>query len=222
MVYIIGDTHIPNDFRKLEKINDPRIQYVIVTGDFGLIWEREGNELETYYKDILNKKSFTTLFVRGNHENHSRLQKLPKVDMFGARVAKISDKIFQLLDGRIYTIEGNTFFTLGGAESTDKIYRVPYVTWWPEEIPSHLVYKQSLNILESHNNKVDYIISHTAPTTIIKEILQENPLRFNDYTAEMLEEIKNRVSFKKWFFGHFHEDLEIDNFICTMEKGHLI
>jgi predicted phosphodiesterase len=91
MIYIIGDTHIPIDFKKLEEINDPQIQYVIVAGDFGLLWKGVEDEEEILYKNVLERKNFITLFVKGNHENHFRLQKLPKVNMFGAPVAQISD-----------------------------------------------------------------------------------------------------------------------------------
>jgi hypothetical protein len=83
-------------------------------------------------------------------------------------------------------------------------------------------YLESLRNLSRFNYEIDYVISHTAPVSIVKRIINEDSSRIKDSTTEMLEEIKNRISFKKWFFGHFHEDLEIGDFICTMEKGHYI
>lgn len=45
--------------------------YVIICGDFGGVWD-EG-KMETVLLDWLDSKSFTTLFVDGNHENFDRL-----------------------------------------------------------------------------------------------------------------------------------------------------
>ena len=52
--------------------------YVIICGDFGGVWskDKESNE-ETMLMDWLDCKSYTTLFVDGNHENFDRLKKYP-------------------------------------------------------------------------------------------------------------------------------------------------
>ena len=35
-------------------------------------------------------------------------------------------------------------------------------------------------------------------------------MQFFDIEYNDFDEVNNRTSFKKWFFGHWHDDLEID------------
>lgn len=46
--------------------------------------------------------------------------------MYGAKVLKVSDNVFYLKRGEIYTIEDKLFLVLGGALSDDKKYRIPH------------------------------------------------------------------------------------------------
>jgi len=77
MIYITGDTHIPIDIQKLNTKNFPeqyqmsKDDYLIICGDFGGIWNKSAEEL--YWLKWLNNKSFTTLFIDGNHENFDLL-----------------------------------------------------------------------------------------------------------------------------------------------------
>ena len=77
MIFITGDTHGWKDLDKLKKFNF-KIQdeltkedYVIILGDFGLLWNN--SEEERYWLDWLDSRNFTTLFVDGNHENFNLL-----------------------------------------------------------------------------------------------------------------------------------------------------
>ena len=81
MIYLTGDTHIPLDVSKLNAKNFPEQKnltcqdYVIVLGDFGLLWHK--NKTYKYWLDILSKKNFTLLWLDGNHENHEWINSLP-------------------------------------------------------------------------------------------------------------------------------------------------
>ncbi|MHB7978965.1 hypothetical protein CF067_00725 [Clostridium sporogenes] len=66
--------------------------------------------------------------------------------------------------------------------------------------------------LEKHNNKMDYIMTHTCSSSTLKDItevygFQPKP---EDAVNKYLEIIEGKVKFRKWYFGHFHEDIEID------------
>ncbi len=115
---------------------------------------------------------------------------------------------------------------MGGAESIDKVYRTEGSTWWREEIPSYIQFENGLIELEKNKNKVDYILTHTCPQSIIKEMVKYEyitDLKLNDPTAIYLEEIKKKVKFKHWYFGHFHLDINIKKkFNCLYEKLILI
>ena len=73
MIYITGDIH-GNPIRFStpyfpEQKEMTKNDYVIICGDFGLVWDYKGeSHQEKYLLDWLNEKPFTTLFLDGNHE----------------------------------------------------------------------------------------------------------------------------------------------------------
>ena len=56
---------------------------------------------------------------------------------------------------------------MGGATSHDKWCRKEHISWWKEEVPSAKMMEHGLDNLEKNNNKVDYILTHCAPTSIM-------------------------------------------------------
>ena len=175
MIYITGDTHCPEDIHRLntsgfpEQKNLTKNDYVIICGDFGGVWYPEDSKYhkeDLYWQKWLREKPFTTLFVDGNHENHYLLSQLPEVEMFGGTIGKVCDSVYHLKRGQIYTIDGKKFFCFGGAKSIDKEWRVEGLSWWPEEMPSKAEMDYGLVTLEKHDFKVDYILSHCAPSSI--------------------------------------------------------
>lgn len=228
MILLTGDLHGDIDISKLGTKKFPfgrnlcKDDFIIVTGDFGLVWSNdEENRKEQYWIDWLNDKPWTTLFVDGNHENFERLKRIPTASFLGGTVGVVSDSIFHLRRGEIYTINNKSFFTFGGAQSTDKEQRRIFIDWWPDEVPSYSEMDYGLSRLEDRGNSVDYIITHTAPIRIVRAILEVEGYsiiedefalaRTNDATSRFLSEIEKTVSFKKWFFGHMHEDVVVED-----------
>lgn len=214
MFYITGDTHGSYDIHKLSKpsLNKNSItltsnDYLIICGDFGLVWNNSLDE--NYWLDWLNEKPCTTLFVDGNHENHNLLNQMQPILWNGGFIHQIRSKVMHLMRGQIFTIDGTTFFTMGGATSVDKQFRNPYKSWWEEEMPSMKEYKTANKNLEKANFKVDYILTHTAPTSIVNQIIPE--IKSPDKLTNYLENIKENVNYKHWYFGHFHIDKDIDD-----------
>lgn len=226
MILISGDTHWPKD---IEKLQDNKIanefsrlpDYLLIAGDFGLIWMPSPSGNEQAWVKELDSKPYETLVVLGNHENFERIYQLPMVDKFGAKVYKYSKKVFILQHGNIYNIEGKNFFVFGGALSIDKHLRQEGISWWKEEIPSYADFKRASLALEENKDKIDYVITHTFPTSIVEKI--------NDLTSFSLSNLKDPTCFmldalkeiildfetlpKTWFGGHFHFDQEFE------EKG---
>lgn len=227
MVYIFGDTHVPHDISKLNTTNFPQQKemtkndYVIIAGDFGLIWKND--ELYRYWKKWFNNKSFTTLFVDGNHENFEWLYQFPVIKKFGGRVGRISKSIYHLKRGEVYNILGRKFFIFGGGESIDKHGRTNRVSWWKEEMPNYQEMAYGLNQLAKVDYNVDYIITHTCPVSILSSLVtskKETPLE--NFLEHINEEFKKRNVDFKWYFGHFHQDKVIGNYTCCYDKYHLI
>lgn len=211
MFYITGDTHGSIDIRKLNKSNfdDAHLtknDFLIICGDFGLVWDNSPEE--QFWLNWLNEKNYTTLFIDGNHENHSLLNSYPVEIWNGGKIHKIRDSVFHLMRGQVFTINNHTFFTMGGAASVDKNWRTPGISWWPEEMPSEEEYREAILNLYNYENEVDYIITHTAPTSIVNQLIPE--IKPPDRLTDFLEDFKKTVKYKHWYFGHFHDDQDTD------------
>jgi len=217
MIYLFGDTHGEMEMAKLCSRYFPegktltKDDYVIVLGDFGLIFDDPQSSSEKYWLEQLEKKPFTTLFVDGNHENHPKINELETVQMFGSDVGKVNDSVFHLRRGRTYTIDNKKILTIGGAYSIDRPYRVKDKSWWPGELLS----TEEMDRIDNITGDFDYVLTHTAPNTIIRE-LGFSPVVCN--VAETLELLKDRITFKHWYFGHFHLDKELDKYTCVYKN----
>ena len=142
MIYITGDIHGRVDISKLNSKNFKegktltKDDYVIICGDFGLVWGLGFEKEDHYFQKWLNEKPWTTLFIDGNHENFDLLNSYKKEQWHGGYVHKISDSIIHLMRGEIYNIDNLRVFTFGGGASHDIKYREEGKTWWKEELPS--------------------------------------------------------------------------------------
>ena len=229
--WITGDTH--GSFERFSYNNFPegktltKDDYVIILGDFGLIWDLQESRNEVYWKKWLTEKPWTTLFVDGNHEHFPRLYELPTVDKFDGVVGQYSDSIFHLKRGEVYTINGKTFFVMGGAYSVDKAMRTNHISWWKEEIPSHAEMEHGLATLEKHGNKVDYVLSHTSTHDAISTILTQTKCgifdntsdKIKDSTVDYLTHVESIIEYEEFYFGHMHPDypFRYKKYICLYE-----
>lgn len=186
--------------------------YVIVLGDFGLLWSGYQDSEEKYLTKWYNEKPWTTIFLGGNHENYDRLEALEEVPMFGDVVGKVSDSIFFLKTGHIYTIQKRTFLVIGGAQSVDRGRRTPGISWWPQELISFEQQEEIFSVIEKRSD-FDFVLTHTCPTEIFEKMRER--YKSSDPTMKILQEVLERITFKEWFFGHFHFDGRIDDkFSC--------
>ena len=203
-LWITGDTHgFYNEF--MTRIAEHGVRegdQIIVCGDFGFVFDHPDN-IASLFK--LKKEPFMFYFADGNHEGFDRLAQYPEEDWQGGRVHRVADNILHLMRGNIFDIEGQSFFCMGGAYSHDKMYRTEGRTWFKEELPSQEEYDLADKNLAARGMKVDNIVTHTAPFTVIQA------LRFSLYDQEFLldsylDRIRETVEFGHWYFGHFHTD----------------
>lgn len=209
-VFITGDTHGPSEIGRLAKTFGTgggldKEDYLIVCGDFGLVWADRSEY--NYWLRWLNRKPFTTLFVDGNHENFDMLDALPEERWHGGSVHRVNDSVLHLMRGQVFDIAGRSFFCLGGARSVDKARRVPHKSWWSQEIPSVEERSAAWAALESCGWKVDYVLTHCAASNVQYRL---NPTYENDDLTRFLFEMERRLDYRRWFFGHYHEDRDID------------
>ena len=229
-IWLTGDTHGKIDINKLSYENwkesknfkkDENI--LIILGDFGLLWKNIPDNEEKYWLKWLSNKPWITLFVDGNHENYFRLKQLKEIEMFGSKVGKVTDSIFHLRRGNIYCINNNYFFVMGGASSMDKQYRIEGLSWWKEELPNYREMKYGLDNLKKYNNEVDYILSHTGPQSIINKIDGIPYIYPGDSLTKYFDNLKDNINFKRWYFGHMHENINIDSkYFCIFDNIQLL
>lgn len=243
-IYITGDIHGNIDrfgpFSFPEQETMTRDDFVIVLGDFGVIWNPHGDRREREILQELRKKPFTLLFIDGNHECFDRFysDEFLTVDFCGGKAQMITENVYHLLRGEIYDLHGSSFFCFGGAASHDikdgileigdsrikewardpnKQCRINHVSWYKEEIPSEEEMEYGFKNLERHNYKVDYILTHSP---------SEHHLSYfwgcedaNNALTEYLGMIQNITTYKKWYFGHLHLNEELDSRnICLYRK----
>ena len=73
-------------------------------------------------------------------------------------------------------------------------------------MPEQMEMERGWAMLEDEGYKVDFIFSHDCPSSDKFFVLRENcPDELNKY----LEQVKQKVDYKKWFFGHYHENMMI-------------
>ena len=220
MIFITGDLHGHVDKSKLNTQSFPQQKeltkddFVIIAGDFGGIWDESRSE--NWLLRWLEKKRFTTLFVDGNHENFDLLNSYPVTAWKGGNVHEVRPGILHLMRGQVFQIEGMKFFTFGGADSIDKHYRKEGVSWWPQERPAEEEFDEGMNNLAKHNYSVDYVISHTAPLNIAEQ-LTACSTRLDPVTI-MLSVFQEKISFKRWYFGHFHKDTTLGNYTALYQE----
>lgn len=173
MIYVVGDIHGELEIEKLSKewlaskgVDPNEGDYVVVAGDFGLIWGPEPSDSERRWLDWIDAMPWTTLFVDGNHENFDRLNAYPTERWQGGMVHRVSRKVLHLMRGNVYEICGKKLFAFGGATSHDRALRKEGVSWWPQEMPSEDELAHAEAALANHDNRVDYIVTHCAPTLV--------------------------------------------------------
>jgi hypothetical protein len=240
MIFITGDIHgnpvrfsTDNFYEQKEFSGNKDDNFVIICGDFGLVWNcTEENKTEKYWLDWLESKPFTTCFVDGNHENFDRLDAYPVEEWNGGKVHKIRPHVIHLMRGQVFEIEDKKFFTFGGASSHDisdgildpfedrelikewrndwsKMFRVNHVSWWERELPSEEEMQEGIENLNKYNNKVDYIISHSPSASVIA--LLGKGLYEQDKLTKYLEEIRCNTEYKRMYSGHMHVDRAVND-----------
>lgn len=160
-IFVTGDTHGPDKLslhsvdgfvNRLNMMSFPeqkemtKDDFVVILGDFGGVWNYTGETKEEKHNlDWLESRSFTTLFIPGNHENYDCLTGLsdktlidswmfknlnqkvkkqilngyPQKAWHGGVVRVIRPSVLMLERGYVFEIDGCKCFAFGGARSHD-------------------------------------------------------------------------------------------------------
>ncbi len=179
---------------------------LIICGDCGIIW----NEKE----DSLVLKSYENIwpgiiaFIDGNHENFALLNTIPVSNWKGGKVHRIGNRIFHLMRGQVYIIEGKKIFTMGGNESRDRERRIENVDWWAQEKINEQDIGEARRNLARNGNEIDIVITHCAHVRALLEM--DNYSQFNAFAINkssiLISKLLENTKIGKWYTGHYHID----------------
>lgn len=216
---ITGDTH----GKILERINhinqeqySPKETALIILGDAGFNFYL--NKTDWKLKRNTNNTGYTIYCVRGNHEERPENLNIPLVydkEVNGLVYCEEEfPNIKYFVDGGSYNIKGYSVLTIGGAYSVDKWHRIgdkdsktTWTGWFKDE---QLTYNERQKITKQVKNKsYDFVLTHTCPyswrpTDLFLSFVDATTI---GPTMELwLEELKNKINYNIWLFGHFHAD----------------
>lgn len=226
-VFLVGDIHgelerLTNFIDRFE-LDKEKDNTIIVLGDMGLYWRKDKRDADAFLKFYESYHYKTHIFfIDGNHENFDLLDNLPYKE--GTNFKKCSDYIHYIPRGTVFQLyignELKTFLACGGADSIDKFRRTPHLSWWKQE----QITKEDIDlcIKNAETRHIDYVLTHCCPRSIFEEnkvyliTLGGVDQSSVDHTSEdRLEELKQKIDFDKWYFGHYHIDKQLDDkFTC--------
>lgn len=223
--------------------------YLIVLGDVGLIFDARPTIRERMIIEKISRKNYSFVFISGNHDNEERLDQKPVDEWNGGNAHIIkkrkdgSPAIIHLMRGQSYNIEGKSFFSFGGAAcheknlivldrksssySVDKrkldkngsFYRIEGVDYWSRCLASEEELSEGIRQI-CKVGSVDYVLTHCAPTQI-QTMIYNGDDTWTDVQTEYLQTILDtpNFSFKRWFFGHYHQNQEYEEgaFQCVYD-----
>lgn len=217
MIYITGDTH--GNFEHIEsfckRMNTSSDDILIILGDAGINFY--GEEYDRRKKIYLNSFPITLFCIHGNHEQRPYTISSYKEKEWHEGIVYYEEEFPSILfakDGEIFDFDGKKSIVLGGAYSIDKYFRLLRgYPWWSDEQPSMEIKQYAEQRLEEHNWKIDIVLSHTGPLKFEpREMFLEgiDQSRVDKSTEIWLDYIENKLSYKKWYFGHYHTEKKID------------
>ena len=225
MIYITGDTH--GSFRRVRefcaKINTTKDDILIILGDAGINYNGLVNDYGLKRK--LAQLPITLFCIHGNHELRPQSLHTYEEKMFCGAVAYMEEEFPNLVfgkDGEVYQFDGHQCLVIGGAYSVDKHYRLAMgYKWFSDEQPSSEIKAYVQKQLEYLDYKVDVVLTHTTPYNYMpREMFLSgvNQAKVDNSTELWLQEIENKLTYKKWYCGHFHTEKKIDKIEIKFEN----
>lgn len=225
MIYITGDTH--GRFERVEafcnRFQTSREDVLIILGDAGINFR--GAVYDEYKKDFLSMLPITIFAIHGNHEMRPYTIGTYKEKLWHGGTVYYEEKYPDILfakDGEIFELAGKQTIVIGGAYSVDKQIRIVHGWgWWADEQPSEEIKSYVEQQLDEVGWKIDVVLSHTTPlkyqpVEVFLDGLDQS--RVDKSTEIWLEKIEEKLSYEKWYCGHFHTEKKIDHLEIMFEN----
>ena len=189
---------------------NPKETAIIILGDSGLNFFLNG--IEANWKAAMATKECYIYCVRGNHEERPENLKFENIYDENVKgnvyIDSVNSKIRYFQDGGEYNINNHSILTIGGAYSIDKNYRL--IMGYPYFKDELLTIEEMQNIEEKVKGKYfDFVLTHTCPLSLEPKHLflsGYNQILIDKSMEEWLDKIKEQITYKEWYCGHFHSD----------------
>lgn len=200
-IALIGDTHGVVEaaqavLNELEKV--PQVKTAIQVGDLGFYsgtiprWQRLRTSKDFYW-------------IPGNHEDHDRLPH------DRTEVVEMWPHFYFIPNGTVLELDGRKIAFVGGASSVDKEIRIRQrMDWSPKEVITEAQMARLDNV-----GKVDMLVTHCPPQSVIESNFDRNTLRYfdlpttwTDPCAVMIENLWNRLGNPPLYCGHMHKKVQ--------------
>ncbi len=222
---ITGDTH-----RRFERLVNFSKKYgtiegdtMIILGDAGINFY--GGYKDKRFKDYVSGLGIKLFCIHGNHEMRPESTGLYKEKEWNGGIIFVEEEYPNLMfakDGEIFDIDGYKTIVTGGAYSVDKFYRLEMgYQWFADEQPTEETKAHVEQQLDKVNWNVDVVLSHTVPyqyRPVDLFIRGLDQLTVDSSTEKWLSDIESRITYKKWYAGHYHCDRDVDDLKIMYRK----
>ena len=220
-IFITGDQHgtIDNISYLNSKKQLSENDLVISLGDFGVpYWsakKKTKNDLSTF--ELFDSFHTNYAIIQGNHSKRFENVKWFRQNNFCGGNSFYYPKYpnFHFLqNGQVYNINGMSFLVMGGGYSVDKYIRLARGWTWEPEEKLNDEEKLAIRNLISETMNFDFVLTHVAPLELQPKFLFLSAVDQSTVETdeeEFLSEVRSKINYKAWFFGHYHGDYIIGN-----------
>lgn len=211
-VLLLGDVHGDRRFldRAITAAKDAECGAVLQLGDFGywpnhrsylddegsIVMIRKGDTVIGMTEElphVVDDYDFPVYFIDGNHEYH------PGLLEFSDWVTEIRKNLFYIKRGALLEIGRRNVLCVGGAYSIDRLSRIKYESWFPEEVVTNADVETAMEIRKT----VHAVLTHDCP--FLLQDIESNSIHTEGLANRaQLDALLGRHRPRWWFFGHYH------------------
>jgi hypothetical protein len=168
--------------------------FLIILGDCGVTAPRRP------FREILEdyrKLPCTVLFLDGARDDYDLLADHPSYPWNGGLAQTLTRSVMRLCRGQVFMICGMKILTMGGSTTEGRDDVGKYWDWWPEQDPSQDDVGTAVLNLGEWGGVADVVLTADCPSSWRESVGKEGVTP----ASEMLEQLKDRVDYKRWLFG---------------------